>query len=136
MRWDLFVAWGGSRTAWAGKFRFQELERHYPSCCQVDPADEDAADAKLDKYAVQYAEMYFPIGSSATAAVSALTAAGAKCSVIDDLNDPPGFVCDWAEADYGLAYFCCQIDWLVALETDEKKTIIQNIVASRSETGP
>lgn len=127
---------GYAHAALANQFRFLELEHYYLSCCQVDPAEQDAAQAKLDKYAVQYAERYFPVGSSASAATAALTEAGAKCSVIDDPNDSPGFVCDWSRPDYGLGYFCCQIDWRFVLVTDNKMATLQNIIASRWETGP
>lgn len=58
----------------------------------------------IDSYAVQYTEKYFPPGSSASVAVTALAMAGAKCSVNDDPYDSPGFVCDWSRRDYGMDY--------------------------------
>jgi len=123
-------------VACAGQFRFQDLERYYLRYCLAAPADEDAAQARLDGYAVQYTEKYFPIGSSASVAVSALTRAGTKCSVDDDLNDSPGFVCDWTRRDYGLDYFCCQIDWLVGVDTDKDNKKIKGFSMSRTESGP
>lgn len=87
---------GGARMACAEQFRFQDLERYYLRYCLVAPADDDAAQVRLDSYAVQYTEKYFPPGSSASVAVMVLAMAGAKCSVNDDPYDSPGFVCDWS----------------------------------------
>lgn len=127
---------GFGRVAFAGAFRFQDLEHYYLQYCLAAPSDEDAAEARLDNYAVQYAERYFPVGSSASVAVSALTMAGAKCSVGDDPLDPPAFVCDWSRPDYGFDYFCCQIDWLVVMDTDKNYKTIKGFSMNRTESGP
>jgi len=127
---------GGVRVACAGQFRFQDLERYYLRYCLAAPSDEDAAQARLSQYAVQYAEKYFPLGSSASVAKSAFTMTGAKCSVGDDPLDPPAFVCDWSRPDYGLGYFCCQIDWLVVIDTDKDHRKIEEFSMNRTESGP
>jgi hypothetical protein len=121
--------------ACAGQFRFQDLE-HYYLHYYLPPDSNDPAQTQLKNYAVRYIEAHFPLGSSASDAVSALTAAGAKCSVNDDPNDLPGFVCDWSRPDYGLDYFCCQIDWLVGIGTGQDDRKIKNISMNREESGP
>ena len=126
---------GFARGAFAGQFRFQDLEHYYLRFC-LPMASDDAAEVRLDSYAIQYASKYFPRGSSASATVAALTLAGAKCSVDDEKYDSPGFVCDWSRPDYGFDYFCCQIDWLVGVNTDESRKKILGFTMSRTESGP
>ena len=84
---------GCTRVAFAGQFRFQDLEYYYLHD-YLPLASDDPEQAQLNNYAVQYTEVHFPLGSSASATVSALTVAGVKSSVDDDSDDPPGFVCD------------------------------------------
>ena len=130
------VCFGAAHKAWAGPFRFQDLE-HYYLYDYGSPDSYDPAQTQLSEYAVQYVEKHFPLGSSAPDAASALEAAGAKCSIDDDARDgPPGFVCDWSRRDYGLDFFCCEIDWIVGLETGQDNKKILGVVASRTESGP
>jgi hypothetical protein len=132
----VLVAFAGcSQAASAGRFRFQDLEYYYLHY-YLPPASDDPEQTQLKNYAVKYAEAHFPLGSSASAAVSALTMAGAKCSVGDDPNEPPALICDWSRPSYGLDYFCCQIDWMAVLVTDKKYVTIQDIWMSRTESGP
>jgi len=126
MRWPLLIVAmnlvccaGGIRVAFAGQFRFQDLERYYLRYCLAAPSADDVAQARLDHYAVQYGEKYFPVGSSVSVAVSAPTMAGAQCSVDDDPHGSPGFVCDWSRPDFGLDYLCRQVDWLVGIDSDK-----------------
>jgi len=85
----VLVAFAGcARAASTEQFRFQDLEYYYLHY-YLPPASDDPEQTQLKNYAVKYAEAHFPLGSSASAAVSALTMAGAKCSVGDDPNEPP-----------------------------------------------
>lgn len=126
---------GCAYAASPDQFRFQDLEYYYLHY-YLPPASDDPTQTQLKNYAVQYTEAHFPLGSSASAAVLALTVAGAKCSVGDDPLEPPAFVCDWSRPSYGLDYFCCQIDWIAVLVTDKKYVTIQDIRISRTESGP
>lgn len=49
---------GFAREAFAGQFRFQDLEHYYLRFC-LPMASDDAAEVRLDSYAIQYASRYF-----------------------------------------------------------------------------
>lgn len=88
--------------------------------------------------ALNYLNEEFPKGSSATAAVDAVKAAGAKCKFIHTmLQGKPAWFhwCNYVRPGHGLMFFVSSVEWKVAIYTGPDGDKIENIEVGRGATG-